>query len=235
MDLESPNGTQNISSSTVGPEEDASYLVPLRIIIPAEHVHKDTENPFGRFQKFNYYVLKTDDNSYHGHLDSDPAEVVGVWRDLDAGLIPAEEQVEAATVTETMTETTTTNGVSEETFFGIPGSSKITFTASNDLLSSTTPYSTTNRGGVTEESPLDRLKDSLVYVSENRDKYRVRKKYRFGDAKSYNSRNFDEVELLREEVKTFIQSVDEDNENKNVPRHVDDHYGNIIPWLDFVI
>lgn len=240
------NGVSS-SSPVTEEEEDAGFLVPLRIIIPSEHVHRDTENPFGKFQKYNYYVLKTDNVSFHGHLDSDPPEIVGVWRDLTAGLVPLEEEQETTTALEgtpTTTETatdSTTNAVSEEEpIFGFPGaaSSKITFTTSNDLSpSASVSVSTTPPEEIgTTTQQQQRTTDLLVYVNENRDMFTVRKKYRFGDSAEYNPRNFDEVEVLREDVKTFIQeSSSEEMVNRNNARNVDDHYGNIIPWLEFIL
>lgn len=234
--------SNGVSTSPDTLEEDAGYLVPLRIIIPSEHVHRDTENPFGKFQKYNYYVLKTDNVSFHGHLDSDPPEIVGVWRDLIAGLVPLEEEeqvtttADGATTTEMATESTTNAVSEEEPIFGFPGrSSKITFTTSNDLGPSAS-VSTTPSEEVSPTTQQQRTTDQLVYVNENRDMFTVRKKYRFGDSAEYNPRNFDEVEVLREDVKTFIQeSSSEEQVNRNYARNVDDHYGYIIPWLDFIL
>lgn len=259
LDLDSPDkGSRQAlddiapqNASTPEPEDvDAEYLIPLRVIIPAEHVHRDTENPFGKFKKYNYYVLKTDNVSFHGHLDTDPPEIVGIWRDLIAGVVPLEEEepvtdedaLEATTILssapDVTTDKSTTNSISdEEPVFGFPGSSKITFTSSNDL-SPTQPLSSTTPAIEPAETPqTERPVDPLVYVNDQSDKFKVRKKYRFGEenASVYNPRDFDEVEVLREQIKTFIQVPEGEPDNKNVPRKVDEHYGNIIPWLDFIL
>lgn len=241
-DLESTNNALNLTSSSSTLEPDASYLIPLRVIIPAEHVHRDSENPFAKFKKYYYYVLKTDNKSYHGHLDSDPPEIVGVWRDLEAGFLPLEEeqQQQDTTTTDQVTDVTTettliTNSISDEPVFGFPGSKKYSFSTSNEIISTTTPVTTEVASSVQlQSSSTPAPLDPLVYVNDqNKDRFRVRKKYRFGES-SY--RNFDEVEFLREQLKTFITPLDDsgNNDNKNV-RHVDEHYENILPWLDFVI
>lgn len=238
-DLENTNNALNLSSSsTLEPDEDAGYLIPMRVIIPAEHVHRASENPFGKFEKYNYYVLKTDDNSFHGHLDSDPPEIVGVWRDLEAGIFPVKgDDPQDTTVTTAEPESTSpttmvTNSISDEPVFGFPGSSIYTFSSPTDNeIASTTPIASELSG----QGKPDRT-DPLVYVNDDTEKFRVRKKYRFGDSVSYNERNFDEVEILRDEMKTFITPLEGDvNGNKNTPRHLEEHYENILPWLDFII
>lgn len=50
----------------------ASYVVPLKIILPIEHVHRSTKND--TFERFNYILLKVDDSSYHEHIYSDNSD-----------------------------------------------------------------------------------------------------------------------------------------------------------------
>lgn len=50
----------------------ASYVVPLKIILPVEHVHKSAKND--SFERFNYILLKVDDVSYHEHIYSDNSD-----------------------------------------------------------------------------------------------------------------------------------------------------------------
>lgn len=52
-----------------------SYVVPLKIILPVEHVHKIAEN--GSFARFNYILLKVDDPTYHEHIkNSDKSDLL---------------------------------------------------------------------------------------------------------------------------------------------------------------
>lgn len=259
------NSATTSTTTTPSEDEDANYIIPLRVIFPAEHVHRDTENPFGKFKKYNYYVLRTDNQSYHGHLDSDPPEIVGIYRDLDAGIFPIDpedddklsttttpttETTEAGTTisedepetNSLMTTTTTTTGdedVEQETsseeslFFGFSSPSKISFTVTNnnDISATTAAPETTTR-----ES---KRRDPLIYVSNEKEKFRVRKKYRFGEDVAnynYNPRDFDEVEVLRDEVKTFITELGQagkGQEKETTRRTVNEHYEIMLPWLDY--
>lgn len=60
------------SNSDVESSSYASYIIPLKIILPIEHVHKTKEN--NTFERFNYILLKVDDASYHEHIYSDNSD-----------------------------------------------------------------------------------------------------------------------------------------------------------------
>ncbi|GAB0097499.1 uncharacterized protein DMENIID0001_131380 [Sergentomyia squamirostris] len=50
-------------------EIDEGFVIPLKVILPVEHIHH-----FGNqstFTKYNYIVLRTDNDTYHGHLNTD--------------------------------------------------------------------------------------------------------------------------------------------------------------------
>lgn len=53
---------------------DAPYVIPLKIILPIEHVHKSKTN--NSFVRYNYILLKVDDVSYHKHIPSDNSEIL---------------------------------------------------------------------------------------------------------------------------------------------------------------
>lgn len=57
------------SEETNYPEDDA-YIVPINVILHAEHVHQSPSDN-DTFLKFNYILLKTNDSSYHGHFKTD--------------------------------------------------------------------------------------------------------------------------------------------------------------------
>lgn len=50
----------------------ASYIIPLKIILPLEHVHKSKNSD--SFDRFNYILLNIDDVSYHEHIYSDNSD-----------------------------------------------------------------------------------------------------------------------------------------------------------------
>lgn len=59
-------------------EEYSKFNIPIRVIIPAEHIHLENEIPNDdkKYLKYNYLVLKEDKPDYHGHLDNDIPESV---------------------------------------------------------------------------------------------------------------------------------------------------------------
>lgn len=85
--LSSPISTSILDdSSDVESSSYASYVIPLKIILPVEHVHKSEKN--GSFERFNYILLKVDDATYHEHISSDNTDF----------LLPVDEKFNAATM-----------------------------------------------------------------------------------------------------------------------------------------
>ncbi|XP_063706861.1 uncharacterized protein LOC134835817 [Culicoides brevitarsis] len=61
-------------------EDDSNFSIPLRIILPVEHLHYNKAED--TYSKYNYVVLNTDDQSEHKHLDHDePIEMENVLKD----------------------------------------------------------------------------------------------------------------------------------------------------------
>lgn len=52
----------------------SSYLIPLKIILPVEHVHKTNDNH--SFSRYNYILLKSDDPSFHEHINTDNSDLL---------------------------------------------------------------------------------------------------------------------------------------------------------------
>lgn len=59
----------NSSEETNNAEDDA-YVIPIKVILHAEHVHQSPSDS-GTFLKFNYILMRTNDTSYHGHFETD--------------------------------------------------------------------------------------------------------------------------------------------------------------------
>lgn len=53
---------------------DLSYIIPLKIIIPVEHVHKSSKT--NSYERYNHILLNADNISYHGHIHSDNPEIL---------------------------------------------------------------------------------------------------------------------------------------------------------------
>lgn len=60
------------TSTTEG--DYSSYEIPLKIILPFEHVHKSSDDR--TFSRYNYILLKVDDQSYHEHIFSDNSDIL---------------------------------------------------------------------------------------------------------------------------------------------------------------
>lgn len=67
------NETPNLNGSE-------SDLTPIRFIIPAPHVHFDENSQI--YFKYEHIILKSDDQSYHGHLEGATDTLIDVESDL---------------------------------------------------------------------------------------------------------------------------------------------------------
>lgn len=63
--------------------DNDNYSIPLRIILPVEHLHYSSADK--TYSKYNYIILNTKDQSFHGHLESDtPSEMENVLNDKES-------------------------------------------------------------------------------------------------------------------------------------------------------
>lgn len=74
--IDNPNSLLD-SSSNINMTDNAT--IPLRIIIPSEHVHFD-ENSQTYF-KYQHIILRSDDNNYHKHFDGDGETLLDINSD----------------------------------------------------------------------------------------------------------------------------------------------------------
>lgn len=58
------------SSEETNDSEDEAYIVPIKVILHAEHVHQSPSDN-ETFLKFNYILMRTNETSYHGHFQTD--------------------------------------------------------------------------------------------------------------------------------------------------------------------
>lgn len=63
-------------NSSVSDDADAGYLIPMKIILPVEHMHHADDN--STYTKYNYIVLMMENETYHEHLASDPGEILEI-------------------------------------------------------------------------------------------------------------------------------------------------------------
>lgn len=92
LKIDSPISTSILDDGTdIESSSYASYVVPLKIILPVEHVHKSQKS--NSFERYNYILLKVDDVSYHEHIHSDTREILYPLNRLTS---PPEELVSAS-------------------------------------------------------------------------------------------------------------------------------------------
>lgn len=80
--------------------ENDTYNLPLRIIIPSEHVHRNALTDF--YTKYNYIVLKAgeDNDANHDHLSSDTTDELRKLEPDDPELIKAQRLVDTSNSTD---------------------------------------------------------------------------------------------------------------------------------------
>lgn len=72
-----------ILNETMIEDDNDNYSIPLRIILPVEHLHYNSAEE--TYSKYNYVVLNTNDQSFHGHLEDDePSEMENVLNDKES-------------------------------------------------------------------------------------------------------------------------------------------------------
>lgn len=69
-DDQTQSNATSSSEETLNDSDDDAYIIPIKVILHAEHVHQSSDDN-GTFLKFNYILMQTNDTSYHGHFESD--------------------------------------------------------------------------------------------------------------------------------------------------------------------
>ncbi|XP_059619637.1 selenoprotein P-like [Phlebotomus argentipes] len=86
MSLQESSGEELLETTSQKQEDDEGFVIPIKVILPVEHIHH-----FGNqstFTKYNYIILRTDNATFHGHLNSDRGERLTA----DHNSIPTEYQ-----------------------------------------------------------------------------------------------------------------------------------------------
>lgn len=73
------------SDETINPDNetvnDDAYIIPIRIIINAEHAHlqqNDAINGTKQYVKYDYILLQTNDSTLHKHFDNDSPDMLQI-------------------------------------------------------------------------------------------------------------------------------------------------------------
>lgn len=111
-DTSTGNGTSTTDESTEtqpATESDySSYVIPLKIILPVEHVHRSSDDE--SFARYNFILLKVDDVAYHEHIASDnPDTLIPVHANKDSQMAVT---IQSTTAFEDSTSTDSSDDVS---------------------------------------------------------------------------------------------------------------------------
>lgn len=197
---------------------DAPYVIPLKIILPVEHVHKSKTN--NTFVRYNYILLKVDDITYHEHIPSDNSEILFPVDNSQTSnptemftFMPDSDSAHEATTT-TGTVTTTAN------VFDIDGNEHNANSVQNDIV----------------------LVDSQGY------RYDLSHHIKIMDEFDTNVVEFDSIAMIRPKVvskpysnqatKRILsdddeqQQIDHENNDINVSQY-ERHYAKIFQWLHY--
>lgn len=225
------DGIENDSTS------DAPYVIPLKIILPVEHVHKSKTN--NSFVRYNYILLKVDDITYHEHIASDNSEI----------LFPVENR-QTSKPTETQTET--------EMFTSMqPDSDNEQEAATNAV---TTAVTVTEQATATatvtanvfdingNEHTVNSAQNDIVLVDSQGYRYELAHHIKIMDEFETNVVEFDSIAMIRPKVDSKLnsnqatkrilndddeqQQIDHENNDMNVSQY-ERHYAKIFQWLHY--
>lgn len=208
------------SNSDIESSSYASYIVPLKIILPVEHVHK-TKHDNGSFERFNYILLKVDDASYHEHIYSDNSDfLLPVERNTKS---PTTKSVSGNSATETATNTS--NMINADR---------------HEIISDPIQRDNNNANGREDSDTV--LVDSQGY------RYALSKHYNIMDEQGASAVEFDEIAMVRDWTQTKSNhsskrilidhtpkpTTVEPTQKSNVHNELyEGHYAKIFQWLHY--
>ncbi|XP_031618154.1 uncharacterized protein LOC116337615 [Contarinia nasturtii] len=194
----------------------ASYVVPLKIILPVEHVHRSIKND--SFERFNYILLKVDDASYHEHINSDNSDFLLPVEPVNRNISPTDS---VKTVSESEYNADTTPNMINV----VEPDRKIDF----------------NTGQYIQRDDSD-----AILVDADGYKYELAKHYEIVNEQGESVGEFDEIAMLRSDdsdrphnqiskrilVDEQIKPTTESTENANSDQY-EAHYAKIFQWIHY--
>lgn len=204
---------------------DAPFVLPLKIILPVEHVHKSKAN--NSYVRYNYILLKVDDTAYHEHFPNDNTEILFPLADN----VPTESPMEWST-----SEPASDN--SHET--------TIAATITAEKATSTANIFDTYRNEQTNENAAQ---NDIVLVDSQGYRYELTQHIKIVDELETHVIEFDSIAMVRERDDTKAnskqatkrilsddiepqQQIDNEKNDINVSQY-ERHYANIFQWLHY--
>lgn len=193
----------------------SSYLIPLKIILPVEHVHKTSDNH--SFSRYNYILLKSDDPSFHEHIDTDNSDLL--------------ISVNANNVLTSISDNTDIIDTTTETPNDKSSQTVMSETKANDS------QSIENASTGSEKSLKTILVDTQGY------RYELTKHHEIMNENGEAVVEFDDIGMVRpqsqDDIKKHIsRRIENDDDpklenNDNTTRLYEGHYMKIFSWLHY--
>lgn len=209
---------------------DAPYVIPLKIILPVEHVHKSKTN--NSYVRYNYILLKMDDITYHEHIPTDNMEI----------LFPLVDNVQ----TESPMEWPTTGPDSDNSRETTIASATIgTVTADKATATSTANVFDTDGN---EQTNANAAQNDIVLVDSHGFRYELTQHITIMDEFETNVVEFDNIAMVREKDDSkpnpkpaTKRILSDDDERQQIDHEVNDinvsqyerHYAKIFQWLHY--
>lgn len=227
--------TENITKTTdlldlINDEsDDSAYIIPIKIILPAPHIHAGPDN--GTFQQFNYILLQTNDSAYHAHLANDKPDILYPQQ-------PEQKQKQQQNVTRADAKPPTDESDLEILDFANNTNTNINGGGSGSgsgadpmTLSSLLPSRNTD---------TDVANFSVNLIDSDGFQYQRTKLYQIMDDNGDVAVEFEEVAAIRpvEEVivtSTTAKSMARQNEasSSSADEQYDEHYSKILAWISY--
>lgn len=216
---------------------DAPYVIPLKIILPVEHVHKSAAN--NSYVRYNYILLKVDDIAYHEHIPSDNTEI----------LFPL---VDNSGQTENPTSEALTSEPDSDTDNAATTIATVTDKATA-AAAATTATSTANvfdiDGNEHTNANANATQNDIVLVDSQGYRYELSHHIKIMDEFETNVVEFDSIAMVRETVDSKSNANhatkrilnDDDEQQQQIDHEKNDisvskyerHYAKIFQWLHY--
>lgn len=232
----------NFTDEELSNPEDKAYVIPIRVILPIEHAHAEPltsdENIESIYLKYNYLMLKTNDITYHEHLDTDRPEKLKAFNHSSKSLDLVKKPIQSS---ELINDTEALGGYiinNEEIYDNTTVSSALFSTNSN---------TTANITGIAPQSAIT-LKPEQMFVGEDGVRYKALS--RDSVPKEFNYLNLVQVrsdedvsDLEAERNMPLKQQQPEGGYTEKSSAATaydmeqdqleDKHYKKILPWIHF--
>lgn len=193
---------------------DAPYVIPLKILLPVDHVHKSKAN--NSFVRYNYILLKVDDVSYHKHIPSDNSEILFP---VDSGHTSSATDMRTSPPDSDNEHEATTLVAVTENVFDIAGNEHTANSIQNDIVlvdSQGYRYELSHHIKILNEFETNVVEfDSIAMVRETAD--------------TKPNANKVTKRILSDDD---VQQIDDEKSDLNVTQY-ERHYAKIFQWLHY--